>query len=687
MEVSQYQDLFVAEAQDHLQEMNEALLALEDAPDNLVHLEAFFRAAHTLKGMAAALGFTPLAGLAHEMEDILDLLRKRERRLTPDLANVLFRCLDVLSDQVQGIAAGEGAGEDTSEIQAELRAALETPPPPTAPTASPAAVPEAGWEVQVEVAGDCLLKGPRAYLLLKKARAIAPLQGSIPPEDALRAGQYEQFVQLFFPPEVDLAVVERTLCATAEVVSVAAKGLGETGAGVDLPPSVCSAEAAPAKAPPATPTPKATAPPDLAPSAAPALAQKTSRPPTTVATGTASAPMVRIKVSLLDRLLESVADLVINRSRMAQISRRHALSGLEEAVESYTTSLDRLQEAVLAMRMTPVGQVLSRFPRMVRDLAHSQGKEVRFEMEGTEMELDRTILEKITDPLVHLLRNAVDHGVEMPEERRRRGKPLPAHITLRTRRMQDKALIEIVDDGQGMDANQIGRLAVERGVVTSQELVEMDETAVLELICRPGFSTKVDVTGVSGRGVGMDVVKRALDEVNGTLVIETEPGEGSCLRLILPLTMAIIPALLVQADNETYVLPLTHVVRTLDLPATAVRWLHDQPVYDWEESILPLVCLGDLLGSGDHAAYFETARQEDTLLSVVVVERGRQWYGLVVDEIAGKEEIVLKPLTPMLQEIEELAGATIRGEGEIVLVLDVPSLVRQLSREEGGRSR
>jgi two-component system chemotaxis sensor kinase CheA len=304
--------------------------------------------------------------------------------------------------------------------------------------------------------------------------------------------------------------------------------------------------------------------------------------------------------------------------------------------------------------------------------------------------------------------------VETPERRRQRGKPLPAHITLRTRRLQDKAVIEVVDDGQGMDAARIGRVAVERGIVTPQELAEMDETAVLELICRPGFSTKADVTGVSGRGVGMDVVKRALDEVNGTLVIETQPGQGSCLRLILPLTMAIIPALLVQTDGETFALPLTHVVRTLDVPAAAVRWLHDQPMYDWEERslsasgkeaagapndapeaasrglskhLLPLVRLGDLLGAAGRPDFFRAMQIEDALLPVVVVERARQRYGLVVDEIAGKEEIVMKPLTRMLQQIEELAGATIRGEGEIVLVLDVPSLVRQLAREEGGRPR
>ncbi len=685
MEISQYLDLFVAEAQDHLQEMNQALLALEEEPDNLVHLEAFFRAAHTLKGMSAALGLGHVAGLAHEMEDVLDLLRKRERRLNPDLATVLFRCLDVLSGQVRRIAAGEAAGEDTAEMQAALRAALETPAAPAPPPAVPAA-PGQGWDLRVEIAPDCQLKGPRAFLVLKKARRIAPLQGSDPPEAALRAGRYESSFRLFFPPEAAAAELQRALLATAEVVAVSVRGLGEggpVGPASSAPSSPARREKA--QAPPAKPPARPLSPPPAPEKPAPPAAAEEG------AAGAPTAPMVRIRVSLLDRLLEAVAELVINRSRMVQVARRHALPDLEDAVEGYTTTLNRLQEAVLAMRMTPVAQVLSRFPRMVRDLAHTQGKEVHFEMQGAELELDRTILDKIADPLVHLLRNAVDHGVEMPEDRRRLGKPLPARITLRAQRLQDKAAIEVLDDGPGMDAERIGRLAIERGIVTPQELAEMDEAAVLELVCRPGFSTKVEISGVSGRGVGMDVVKRAMDEVGGTLVIETAPGQGTCFRMVLPLTMAILTALLVQADGETYALPLTHVIRTLDVPAGAIRRLHEQAVCDWEERILPLVRLGELLGStgrqGAGSPGSLLAAEPDAIFPTVIVERGRQRYGLVVDEITGKEEIVLKPLARLLQQIEPLAGATIRGEGQIVLVLDIPSLVRQLAREEGGRGR
>jgi two-component system chemotaxis sensor kinase CheA len=654
VDLSQYLDLFVSEAQDHLQEMNQALLALEQNPDDLSRLETFFRAAHTLKGMSATLGFQQMAALSHTMEDLLHALRQKERRLTPDLADRLFRCLDTLNSLLQSIAAGEGEKADITPVQALLRAAQEAPCPERRPArpgrraGEPAegreGPVEAGWEVQVEVARDCILKGARAFLVLKRLSAAAPIVGSEPPETDLRAGQYEEQFRVFFAPGADPEALQAAANSVAEVIAATVRPVGR-------------GEAPPAGRP--------------EPPAAPLPAVEPSGEEATPATGPV-APVVRIKVALLDQLLEAMADLVINRSRLAQVARKHALPDLKEAVEAHASAMNRLQETVLAMRMTPVAQVFNRFPRMVRDLAHQQGKEVRFEMEGTELELDRTILEKITDPLVHMLRNAVDHGVEPPEERRAAGKPAAAHIRLQARRVQDKAIIEVRDDGQGMSPQKIVKVAVERGLITAQEAADLDAAAIFELICRPGFSTKTEVTGVSGRGVGMEVVKQTMDEIGGTLEIESQPGQDSCFRLIFPLTMAILPVLLVRVGREVYALPLTHVVRTIEPLQSDVRHLHHQPVLRWEDKILPLVTLGDLL---------EVTREKEAAeeaLPVVVVERGRQQVGLVVDEILGKEEIVLKPLEGILGQIEGLAGATIRGEGGIVLVLDVAGLVRLL---------
>jgi two-component system chemotaxis sensor kinase CheA len=665
VDLSQYLDLFVSEAQDHIQEMNQALLALEQKPDDLGCLEAFFRAAHTLKGMSAALGFQQMAALSHTMEDLLHALRQKERHLTPGLADLLFRGLDTLNSLLQGIAAGEGEKADISSIQAAFHAAQEHPAEPLMQSAERSVepgkkpAPGAGWEVQIEVARDCALKSARAFLVLKRLAAVAPIVGSEPPEAVLRAGQYEEQFRVFFAADADPGALQNAANSVAEVVVATARPAGQPGsvsaAGEDdnlplSPPPIRKGE-------PVSPFPDREGGQEVRSEPSPA--------------GVPVTPVVRIKVALLDQLLEAVADLVINRSHLAQVAHKHALPDLKEAVEAHDSAMNRLQETVLAMRMTPVAQVFNRFPRMVRDLAHQQGKEVRFEMEGTELELDRTILEKITDSLVHVLRNAVDHGIELPEERQAAGKPPAAHVRLQARRAQDKAIVEVRDDGQGISPQKILKVAVERGLITPQAAGEMDTVAIFELICRPGFSTKTEVTGVSGRGVGMEVVKKTIDEVGGTLEIESQPGQGACFRLTFPLTMAILPALMVRLGSEVYALPMTHVVRTVEPLQSDVRRLHQQPVLRWEEKIMPLVYLADVLG----CALEENAADE---ISVVVVERGRQQYGLVVDEIMGKEEIVLKPLEGILGQIEGLAGVTIRGAGGIVLVLDIAGLVRLL---------
>jgi two-component system chemotaxis sensor kinase CheA len=699
VDLSQYLDLFVSEAQDHLQEMNQALLALEQKPGDLSRLEALFRAAHTLKGMAATLGFQQMAALSHTMEDLLHALRQKERAFTPDMADLLFRSLDTLNSLLQDIAAGEGETTDISSVQAALRAIQERPaelPSRGVPAPGEGQAAGAGWVLQVEVAPDCILKSARAFLILKRLAAVAAIVRSEPPEAALRAGQYEERFRVFFAPGADPQALQAAATSVAEVVAATAQEVGE----------VENLEVE-AKVPPSRQERRGTMPPQPPPgvqSLSPSKGERAglpsplrgesrmrsepsggeARPPEEPISpfpereggqgdrsGTPVTPVVRIKVTLLDQLLEAVADLVVNRSHLAQVARRHALPDLKEAVEAHDSAMNRLQETVLAMRMTPVAHVFNRFPRMVRDLAREQGKEVRFEMEGTELELDRTILEKITDALVHLLRNAVDHGIELPEERRAAGKSPAAHVRLQAQRAQGKAIVEVRDDGQGLSPQKILEVALERGLVTSQAAGEMDTSAILDLICLPGFSTKTQVTGVSGRGVGMEVVKQTMDEVGGTLEIDSQPGQSACFRMTFPLTMAILPALMVRVRSEVYALPMTHVVRTVEALQSDLRRLHRQPVLRWEDRILPLAYLADVL---------ECTRDEATAeeISVVVVERGRQQVGLIVDEIMGKEEIVLKPLEGILGQIEGLAGVTIRGAGSIVLVLDVADLVRLL---------
>jgi two-component system chemotaxis sensor kinase CheA len=677
VDLAHYLDIYVTEARDHLQAMNQALLALEGQPGDAGHLETLFRAAHTLKGMSAAMEFQGIAGVAHDLEDLLDGLRRKSLALTPDLADRLFWVVDLLVRLVEGAAAGQEPAVDPSATQALRQTALAAAPSPPAPATGEVVMTErAGWQLRVAIAEDCALKGARAFVVLRKVRAVAAPAGSEPSEAALRAGEYTGGFVLFFPPEADPDALCRAAMSVAEVAAAEAMPVAE------------SATAAPAAV--GAGFGEATRPKGVEKPAQQAEVPAASAPPDGSESGVRleqPAAAVRLKVTLLDQLLEALADLVMHRSHVAQLARRHGLADLDEAVESYTGIVDRLQGTVLSMRMTPAAEVFNRFPRMVRDLARQQGKEVRLEIEGAGLELDRTILEKIADPLVHLLRNAVDHGIECPDDRHRAGKPVPACIRLEARRMRDKAVVEIRDDGRGLSPDEIARTAVERGLIGAEAAAALDPAGQLELICRPGFSTKAEVTGVSGRGVGMGVVKEVVDELGGILEIESQLGQGACFRLVLPLTMAILPAMLVRVGGELYAIPQIYVVRTVEVTPGEVRQLGQRPMIVWEERVVPLVALADLLeapgglGTVPSAASGLAASPE---WQVVIVERGRHRYALAVDEIVGQEEIVLKPLTGLLGQIEGLAGATIRGEGQVVLVLDIPGLLRPLSLRDAG---
>lgn len=683
---AQYTDLFISEAQEHLEEMNRLLLAIEAGPAaEPGQIDGLFRAAHTLKGMAAALGFQQIAGLAHRMEDVLDLWRQKERGLTPSLANVLFACLDRLSSLVQTIAtAGSETGDSAREL-ALLDEVLQTSTEVIdhQPRPEPVPSPVKGkpvWEVQLRIAPDCQLKGPRAFVVLRQLSGLSPLLECQPPETDLLAGNYAEGFSLFFGEEADPQALIRAAERVAEVVSTKVE-------------SIAVPEAETTKIQPETVALPSTPPP--------------LKPGSLSGEIEAASTIVRLKVSLLDQLLEAAADMVVNHSLLMQIARKHDLPDLKDGLEAHASAIKRLEQVVLSMRMVPVFQVFNRFPRLVRDLAQNLGKEVRFEMEGGEIELDRMILDRLTDPLVHLLRNAVDHGVELPAERLQAGKSLPARIRLAARREQNKVLIEVSEDGRGLLPEKILHVALERGILTQRQAANMDQAAILDLICLPGFSTKTQVSGISGRGVGMDVVKQTLNEMGGGLEIESHPGQGSLFRLTCPLTMAILPAILVRCGAERYAIPLTHVVHTLEPQVADLRWLYAQPVLPWENTLLPLFSLGQFLGtpgampvphlpeqsnlddvvqlsSADTQASAAPDQKVGQSIQVVMVARGRQAYGLVVDEILGKEEIVLKPLAKYLGSIAGLSGVTLRGEGEIALVLDVAGLVQTLAASGRG---
>ena len=527
IDMSQFKELFIEEAQEHLQALNQALLQLEKEPSNVEPLNEIFRLAHTVKGMAATMGYDDMARLAHTMEDLLDELRQGKLEVRAELFDLLFECLDVLEAMLEDIVAGREGRLDLEAILGKLEAYKTSAEPPVA---------------------------------LKEAAPV---------------------------------------------------------------------EAAPTK--PAPTLPK----------------------------------WVRINVRHLDSLMTLVEELVINRSWLTRIQAQYDIPALKEALEQHERILADLRDTVLNARMVPAAQIFDRFPRMVRDLLKQEGKEAELIIEGREIELDRAILEEISDPLVHLLRNAVDHGIEPPEEREKANKPRVGTIWLRAWRERDQVIIEVSDDGRGMDLKRIVETAVARELVTPEEAKGMSDGEVLMLICHPQFSMTAKVTTVSGRGVGMDVVKRVIESLRGSLEILSTPGKGSTFRLRLPLTLAIIKALLVQTGPETYAIPSSYIEQTLSIELRQVKPIQRHEVIILDEPI-PIFRLSEMLqvpGGGGDSRY------------VVVVRKNHHRMGLAVDTLLGQEEIVIKSLPGFLGKIKGLAGAAILGEGQVVLILDIPNLV------------
>lgn len=645
MDLSEYKDLFISEALEHLQTLNQMTLALEQDPDSADALEQIFRSAHTIKGMAATMGYADLSQLAHALEDLLDRVRRNEQAVTPSLIELAFAGVDGLSTLVDAAATDRPADMDMQALIARLQ---NTAPEekadsfPPLPQETPA--PEGALAIHVTLADDCQMRSLRAYMVLERLRDLGEVIGTKPPEETLTGENFEGFcvhLNTSIPPDQVQSVVE----GISEVASVRV-----------IPPQDRAQE------------PKETARP----------AERDR--PTPPATATS---MVRVNVQHLDLLLNLVSELVISRGQLLEaihIVEMHARRGgckdeevfhsLGEALDRHDRTLNHLHESVLQVRMVPVSQVFDRFPRMMRDLLQELGKEVRFEVRGQEVEIDRVALESLADPLVHLLRNAADHGLESPEERERAGKAREGIIRLSAERRRGQAIIEVTDDGRGLDVERILETAVQRGLVPRERSHELSRDQALMLICEPGFSLSEQITDVSGRGVGMNVVKRQVETLQGALEIETQPGQGTTFRLLLPLSLALTQAMIVRVREETYAVPLHHIEQTIEIEPERVQKLHRWEMLRLDSKVLPIFDLGTLLGAPNG----EQPHNREAL----VVKRGSQQLGLVVDDLIDKQEIVVKPLPPSLTNLHGLSGTTILGAGQVVLILDIPNLVQGL---------
>ncbi len=635
MDLSQYAELFLAESREHLSACNQLLLEWERSPANLAPVGGLFRAVHTVKGMAATMGYARVTDVAHRAESLLDLLRRGGRPATDELLQLLFRARDALEQAVELSVVGREDEIDVAEVVADLDGAAAqlgrggeggagigahpTSVPAPAPTVeTPVA---AGRLVQVTLRAEAPLKGGRALLAIKKAQAVGPVHAVTPPESAFEADEFDGRFSFRIGGTAGAADIERAVRGAGDVEHVTVGGEERRAAhGADA---------------------------------------------TSSATSETKSRHIRVDLARLDGLMDLIGELVTVRGRLNELA-AHARDPAIDDVAIQVSRLSReLQAEIIQARMTPVWQVFDRFPRLVRDLARELGKQVAFRVEGKEIELDRAILDELGDPLLHLLRNAVDHGVELPADRRRRGKKLEGEIVLAAVRERASVAISVRDDGRGIDRKQILERARRDGVVDPHAEALTDDQ-LLRVLARPGFSTAEAVTSVSGRGVGIDVAMTRIRALGGSLEIRSEEGTGTTFVMRLPVTLAIVRALIAGVGAERYALPLTYVSETVEFGVQATTIVEGREAIVLRDRVVPLVHLRRLLGvSGD----------APTRCPIIVLEMGERRSGIVVDGMLGQQEIVVKGFDAPRGTLPVFSGATIMGDGVPALILDAGGLL------------
>jgi two-component system chemotaxis sensor kinase CheA len=629
VELSQYGELFLSESREHIAAINQLLLALEKNPGGREPVEGMFRAVHTIKGMSATMGYRSVADLAHEMENLMDRVRQGRVSVDAERVDLLFAAADALERAVElAVEEGDGHQPGLDALLGRLRAAADGAGAAPAAGAAPGAaaddgdaVEEGALRVRIRVSPDSPLPGVRAFLALRRARELGEASAVYPPEAAMQEEGFDGVVRFVLRSARPADEVREAILAVGEIAEVELRG-PETDAALAAP----TAEGAASKV-----------------------------------------RNIRVDLRRLDALMNGVGELVIVRDRLRRLA-TGAEPELAEAVDQASRLVGELQGEIMRARMAPVGQVFERFPRLVRDAARSLGKKVEFVMEGEGIELDRSMLDEIGDPLVHLLRNALDHGIEPPAERVAAGKPETGTLLLSAARERSRIVIRVEEDGRGIQRERVLRKAIALSLVTEAAAAGMSDDEVQRLVMRPGFSTAEKVTDVSGRGVGLDVVATRVRALGGMLEIDSEPGRGTAFTLQLPQTLAIVRALLVRQSGETYALPLTHVGETVHLLAHEIGAVKGRPVAFLRDEVIPLVALRSLLGTNG-------AGPEGEKRPAVMLEVGEQRVGLEVDALLGQQEIVVKQFDATPDTLRLFSGATILSDGRPALILDAGSLL------------
>ncbi|KYH30085.1 Chemotaxis protein CheA [Clostridium thermopalmarium DSM 5974] len=683
MDTSQYLSMFLEESIDNLQTLNDSLLELEQEPDNIDKLNEIFRVAHTIKGMAATMGFNEMAELTHKMEDVLSEFREGKLKVTQQVVTVLFKCLDTLEQMVNNISEGleeatsiedimssleaivQGGEEQSSEEKEELSS---TKKEVEAENKLESEINEYdinvikqaedkgfnAYEIKVILDENTLLKSARAFLIFKSLEEFGEIIKCVPSADDLENENFDFEIQLLYVTHKNKKDIKELLVNISEVAEVEVK---------DMQISKNTDSNNIKKVPQKTNVQKQDKVQD-----ATSKNSVNSIKPKEVDKNTDNRKhkkvhqSVRVDLERLDKFMNMVSELVIHRTRLEQISANYKSAELNETLEQVARTTSDLQDLVMKIRMLPLETVFNRFPRMVRDLSVELNKDIDFIIKGQDTELDRTVIDEIGEPLIHLIRNAADHGIESREERISKGKNPTGTIKLIAYQEGTKAIIKVEDDGAGINVEKIREKANKMGINTEG----MSESDIKNLIFAQGFSTNEVVTDISGRGVGMDVVKTKISSLGGTVDVISEEGKGSTFIIRLPLTLQIIQALLVKVGGETMAISLGYIDRVIDYNEDKVMKTDNREVIIYNDNVIPLIRVYEKLG---------LEKSDSSKNYIVIVQVGEKTVGLLVDGLLGQRETVIKPLGKTLKNLKEYIGATIYGDGLVTLILDVAALI------------
>lgn len=663
LDIGQYINLFVEEGKEHLQNMNDALLALEKDTGNESLVNEIFRVAHTLKGMAGTMGFTNMANLTHEMENVLDAIRNKEIVLTEDVIDIIFECFDVLDESVNQIASsGEESKEDFTGLVERLRSIskgngkedeLRTNTSKLAPYIDEYVIniikkAEAegldAYNIEIRLSPNCMLKSARAFIVVNTLETMGEIIHSNPSIEDIEDEKFDLTFSLIFISKEEEKKIKDSINSISELENINITPIKETDVNDKeiefLEEDNRSKDAS-----------------NIVEKNGTRHFERQNKVGKTV----------RVDIDRLDNLMNLVSELIIIKTRMDELSDISNKENMTEAIEYLERITTSLHDAVMKVRMVPIERVFNRFPRMVRDLSKELNKEINLQMYGEETEVDRTVIDEIGDPLIHIIRNSIDHGIETPEERVKLNKPKEGNVILKAYPDGNNVVIEVVDDGRGIDAAKVRKKAVEKDLISLEESETLSEDDIISLLFQPGFSTSDEVSDVSGRGVGLDVVKSKIESINGSIEIETQQNIGTKFIIRIPLTLAIIQALLIKLKEEIYAIPLSSITEIISLPKDNIRNVQGQDIILYRGKTIPLIRLHQVMGLD-----FDDSGDE---YLVVVVRKGEKQAALLVEDLIGQQEIVIKPLGKYLSNIRYLSGATILGNGNVSLILDINSLI------------